>query len=254
MRKTCFWLSLLAVLIAARVAADPNALWHIVHEQCALNQQQGKPPAPCVALDQSPTSPWGYAVLKSREGRLQYLLIPTTPISGIEDPALLSANQPNYWQAAWQARRFMSSQLGAPIARDNIALSINSPYGRTQEQLHIHISCVDPDVYNAVATQKDQLNDSWQPLAPKLQGHVYLARRLEALPGDLPADNPFHLLADQIPDAARQMSHYTLAMLALTFSDGKPGFVLLAGHTDLLSGNRGSAEELQDHSCRVLNN
>ncbi|XLM23387.1 CDP-diacylglycerol diphosphatase, partial [Chromobacterium piscinae] len=46
----------------------------------------------------------GVAVLKDRNGALQYLLIPTEKVSGIESPRLLGDDAPAYWREAWQAR------------------------------------------------------------------------------------------------------------------------------------------------------
>jgi CDP-diacylglycerol pyrophosphatase len=40
-------------------------------------------------------------------------------------------------------------------------------------------------------------------------------------------------------------------MVGATFEDGRPGFVLLAGHADPAHGDFASGEELQDHDCAV---
>jgi CDP-diacylglycerol pyrophosphatase len=248
MRAHWIWLALLAALCSAAAMADPDALWKIVHEQCVPKQMAGLTPMPCaeVNLDQ------GYAVLKDRVGAWQYLLIPTAQISGIESPALTQVNAPHYWQQAWRARAYMEQKTGRAIPRNDVALAINSAYGRTQRQLHIHISCVKPAVYQAVNAIKDSLGASWQTIPGALLDHHYQARRLDALPGDLPAEEPFSLISKDMASSPDEMGHYSLAMLALTFSDGTPGFVLLLDHTDPKNGDMAAAEELQDHSCAIL--
>jgi CDP-diacylglycerol pyrophosphatase len=246
------WLWLLAALCSLPAAADPDALWHIVHEQCVPRQRAGLAPSPCAAVDLSQGEDRGHAVLKSQAGGLQYLLIPTAKTSGIESPALTRADAPAYWRAAWQARTFMAQRYGKPIARNAVALAINSAYGRSQQQLHIHVSCADPGVYATVDALKNRLNDQWQALPSRLMGHAYQARRLDALPGDLPAQEPFRLIAQAKSASADEMGHFSLAMLALTFADGQPGFALLLDHTDAVNGDHASAEELQDHSCAIL--
>ena len=70
--------------VAAR-AADPDALWKIVHDKCAVNT------APCSFIDPAK----GYALLKDRDGDTQYLLIPTLKVTGIESPSILAPDAPN---------------------------------------------------------------------------------------------------------------------------------------------------------------
>ncbi len=230
---------------ACYAMADGDALWRIVGEQCLPNQQSQGKPDPCVEVGQ------GTAVLKDRYGALQYLLIPTNRVSGIESPQLLQDGAPAYWREAWRARRYMALKRGGPVPRNAVALAINSQYGRSQNQLHIHISCIDPTVRQQVDDLDDSLPRRWRPLPVELKGHAYWARRVDADRDGDPQGDPFRLLADELPGAAEQMGRYGLALLPASFADGD-GFVLLAGRADLLSANRGSAEELQDHDCKVL--
>jgi CDP-diacylglycerol pyrophosphatase len=66
-------------------------------------------PQKCVDVDPS----GGFAVLKDINGIAQYLLIPTARVGGIESPDLLTPGSPNYWRAAWEARRFVEAKLGS---------------------------------------------------------------------------------------------------------------------------------------------
>src|ERR1700730_11341057 len=83
-------------------------------------------------------------------GRLRALrmlsLSPTVRISGIENPALLRENAPNYWEAAWDARRFVEEGARRQLPRDNIGMAINSAASRSLDQLHIHVACIAPKV------------------------------------------------------------------------------------------------------------
>jgi CDP-diacylglycerol pyrophosphatase len=191
----------------------------------------------------------GYAVLKDIVGATQFLLIPTLRISGIESFSILDPDAPNYWDAAWRARYFVEERAQQPLPRDDISLAINSAVGRTQDQLHIHIDCVRADVKAALAAHQADITAVWTPFPVPLVGHTYRAMRVES---DYLGDaNPFRLLADSDPKIASDMGQYTLVVVGMTFTGGKPGFVVLDGHADAATGDHASGEELQDHACEL---
>lgn len=247
LRRWFFWgLTLLAVIVIALYfrlkPADPNALWHIISQQCLPNQQQNNNPSPCAQVDEQA----GFVVLKDRDGPLQYLLMPSTKITGIESPLVLQPDTPNFFALAWQARHFIADKYGKPIDDVAISLAINSEYGRTQNQLHIHISCLLPVIKNRLAQLQEDFSEQWQPLPGGLLGHDYLARRVTT--AELKQQGPFILLAQGVDDARNNMGHYGMAMTALPKGD----FLLLAIKRNLLQLNMASAEEIQDHDCQVL--
>jgi CDP-diacylglycerol pyrophosphatase len=236
-------LLLIALVFAPRpAAADANALWHIVGEQCVPDQKQNHTPRPCDVVDLA----GGYAVLKDIRGKTQFLLIPTTRVTGIESAAILAPKAPNYWADAWQARRFVEDRARRHLPRDAIGLAINSISGRTQNQLHIHIDCVRLDVQAALRERGAVIGERWARFPVSLAGHDYMAMRLEQ--PELGATNPFVLLADGVPGARADMGHQTLVVIGDSFR-GKDGFVLLAGHATPATGNWGSGEQLLDHAC-----
>jgi CDP-diacylglycerol pyrophosphatase len=236
-------LAVLALLIAPRhAAADANALWHIVSEQCVPDQKQNHTPRPCAEVDLA----GGYAVLKDIVGNTQFLLIPTARVSGIESPALLAPNAPNYWDDAWHARHFTEDRARRQLPRDAMGLAINSISGRTQNQLHIHIDCMRLDVTTALRQHADAIGTSWAKFPVPLVGHGYMALRLDQ--PELGRTDPFVLLADGVPGARADMGHYTLVVVGAR-SRGKDGFIVLAGHANPGAGNWGSGEQLQDHAC-----
>ena len=213
-------------------------------------QTQTGNPAPCAEVDLTDGVQHGYVVYKDEHGPLQYLLMPSNKVTGIEDPQILASSSPNYFAEAWHARRFMENRLGRPIDREDIALSINSSKGRSQNQLHIHISCIRPALKRQLAAEAKQIGNRWQALPGGLNGHPYLVRRLES--PSLDQFDLFKNIAETIPDARQQMGNYTLAVVGARFN-GQPGFYLLADRADLLHGNLASSEgDVQDHGCQVL--
>jgi len=233
---------------ARAIAADPNALWTIVHDHCVPNQQQNAKPDPCALVDLDTTPDKGFVVLKDLEGTTQYLLIPTDRITGIESPRLLEPDVPNYFADAWKERGFTEAAAHRKLRREDLSLTVNSTHARSQEQLHIHIDCTRIAVRDAVGRRLGAIGDDWAPFAEKLLGHDYQAMRVVA--DDLAGIDPFRLLADRVPGARAAMGEQTIGVLGAVF-DGRPGFVILTTHTDPATGNRGGAEELQDHSCAL---
>ena len=234
--------------IGAR-AANPNALWEIVHGQCVPDQQRHDDPAPCARVALPGGVARGYAVLKDRVGATQFLLIPTARVSGIESPELLAPDAPNYFAAAWQARTYVDSRAHRTLPRESVSLAINSMFARSQDQLHIHIDCIRADVRDALRAHLAQIGERWAPLDVPLAGRRY--RAIRVLGEALGQANPFKLLADGVPGAREDMGGHTLVVTGATFAGGKPGFIILDGHADPAAGDRGFGEALQDHACAL---
>ena len=224
--------------------ADSNALWNIVNGQCVPRQIAQHTASPCSAVSLT----GGYAVLKDLKGKYQYLLIPTRRVSGIEDPYLETAAAPNYFADAWAERTWLEAQLGRTVPRSDVALAVNSIYGRTQNQLHIHIDCLRPDVAAALAAHAGQIGGNWAPLPLPPFKHVYLAEQIDS--GDLAGINPFTLIAAQRPN--QKMALETAVIVGARSADGKPGFYLLSSSADLADHDVGAGEELQDQSCAIV--
>jgi CDP-diacylglycerol pyrophosphatase len=231
-----------AVFIAGGIliarAADPDALWKIVHDRCVPDQENHASPAPCetVVLGE------GYAILKDIRGATQFLLIPTARIAGIETPDILASDAPNYFRLAWAERARVSSRAGHALPDDGISLAINSEFGRTQNQLHIHIDCLRTDVRAALAAHAGEVGGQWGAFPVELAGRPYRAVHLSDL-----ADNPFDILAHSLQNPAAEMPKHSLVLSAAV----NGGFVLLDTVADTAAGNPGSGEELQDHACAL---
>jgi len=230
-------------------AANPDALWNIVHCQCVPDQQQRGDPAPCAAVDLREGDARGYVVLKDIVGATQYLVIPTARVPGIESPVLLAPGAPNYFADAWRERGYTERAAGHPLPRGTISLAVNSAFGRSQNQLHIHIDCIGGDVKAALQRQLAAIGDRWTPLPEPLVGHRYLA--MGVLGDALDGTNPFALLADSVPGARTAMGEQTLVIVGAEFAGGRPGFVMLTDRVNFATGDRASGEELQDHGCTL---
>jgi len=211
-------------------ATGPNrdALRQIVQQQCLPHWRSTRDPAPCVrlALPDGARGALGYAVLADRKGGAHFLLIPTRTLRGIEDPRLLHSGGANYFEAAWEARDQLASVLGYTPRRDAVGLAINSALHRGQDQLHIHIECLQPRVHEALQGAAGGLRNRWTEL--RIDDAPYQALRI--LGQDLGHADPFKLLARGLPGALPHMGDYTLIVAGAQFDTG-PGFIVLAGRT-----------------------
>jgi CDP-diacylglycerol pyrophosphatase len=130
--------------------------------------------------------------------------------------------------------------------REDVAITVNSQFSRSQDQLHLHIDCLRADVARALAAYAPSLDAQWRPMTEALNGRRYWARRVDS--ADLHGVDPFRLLAQDMPKARSEMGLWSLAAVPLRFG-GEPGFALLADHAELTEG--GHAEDLQDHDCAL---
>ena len=236
-------IALLVIALAGalwRFQHNGNALWRIISQQCVPGQQQRNDPAPCQQVNLAQ----GYVTLKDRNGPLQYLLMPVARISGIESPALRDPATPDFFALAWQQRHLLTMRRGVAVPDSAISLTVNAEYGRTQNQLHIHISCLRPEVRQRLDRLTAQLNPHWQP--ERLNQHRWLIRTLT--PTELAQQSSFIRLMQEVPQAQQAMGKYGMALA--TLADGR--LALMAIERDWLTLNRASAEELQDHDCTIL--
>lgn len=236
--------ALFAAVLAAELPTPPvhphgGKLWQIVGGTCLPNMKAKHDPAPCTEVDQ------GYVLLKDMAGVAQYLLMPDSDITGIEDARILTSPT-NYFAAAWNARGLVETKLGRKIARDTMAVTVNSQYGRSQDLLHLHIDCLGAPARGDLAGLTG-VGESWSAAPVMIAGHPYYVRRV--LGAELTV-NPFKLVADELPGAKDEMRAWTIGLVGASF-DGKPGFWLLAGKADPAGGEWGSAESIQDHDCKL---
>ena len=177
------------------------------------------------------------------------MLIPTTRISGIESPTVRGPNAANYFASAWEVRTHIDDALHRTLPRDDIGLAINSVVSRSQDQLHIHFSCIRPDVWTMLHEYEGNIGNEWAPFKVALLGHPYNAMWVSG--EHLRPHNPFRLLAEGLPGAMQDMGNRTLVVIGLTRTDGTKGFVMLADQVNRERGDLANGEELLDKACQV---
>jgi len=244
--------SLALLLAAAQPAlADRDALWKIVDGGCVPGAAAGQMPPPCTRLEMPADPSQGWAVIKDRRGVLQYLLLPTARIAGVESPELLKDETPNFFAQAWRSRDLLDKLNGRPLPRDAVSLTVNAVGRRSQDQLHIHISCTRPELRARLLAAQDSIAPEWSPLPGGWLRHTWFVRRIDAKALD--RINPVTDIAAHVPGAANDMGAMGVGVVALTFRDGTEGFVLIATPRDGSDAAAGSAEyDIQDHDCALV--
>ncbi|HMH30038.1 MAG TPA: CDP-diacylglycerol diphosphatase [Steroidobacteraceae bacterium] len=221
--------------------AGRDALRQVVQNQCLQNWRQHKDPSPCERIwlsSPQPDSP-GYAVLEDRKGGAHFLLIPIQTFSGTESGELLDSDLPNYFSQAWNARDLLNTYVGHAVPRTAVGLALSTPRARDQDQFHIHIECLRPEVFEALHANTAQITGKWSPIT--VIGSTYQARRI-ADP-NLEATRPFELVAQLSPDAKHHLENYTVLISGMQYPDGA-GFVIL-------TSTGPTAELLLDPGCTV---
>jgi CDP-diacylglycerol pyrophosphatase len=230
--RPCTWLGLLAASMALQACATSGtfsppvhstALWQVVNAGC----NQGWAPVPSLHCDPAR----GDAVLKDICGDTHFLLIPTARRVGIESAELMRDEEPDYFGDAWAARERVIEAAERPVRPEELGLAVNSRWGRSQDQLHIHIDLVRPEVRDAIGRW---LREQASSPDIELYGHTY--RIVHA--ASLQRPSPFQRAGAGATAQQREMN--TIAVV----SDGASGFYVLIGHVDPGRLDRGHAEEI----------
>jgi CDP-diacylglycerol pyrophosphatase len=221
-------------------AADPDALWKIVHDKCSVMV------APCTLVDTNER----FALLKDLRGIAQVLLIPTDRITGIEAPQLRDPATPNFFADAWAHQNAMQARLPAKVPRQAVGLAVNASNARSQNQLHVHIDCLRPDVRDVLARLGPGIRRDWGPLPEPIVGHAFYAMRVDG--EDLGAFNPFLALAVRLKDPDSEMALHNLVVAGAEFADG-PGFIILTDTAPAAVYGYAGGEDIQDHDCAIAN-
>jgi CDP-diacylglycerol pyrophosphatase len=170
-----------------------------------------------------------------------YLIIPTKPMKGIESPEVLEEPFVNFWEYGWDVARECPGQAPA-----HTALAINSACARTEDQLHIHISCVRSEVQQCLA-EKDQRGEiSSQPAHPTEVAlgpgcKTFEVVKVNGLGG---RNSPFHVIR-RFPGVNDQnMKEHSIAVVG---SETPDRYYLLDTYHH--GDNLGGAEELLNQDC-----
>ncbi len=223
------WAALGVALVAACVPGAPggpksDGLYRQMRS-CLADPEQG--PA-CTATEPER----GFVLIKDDDPDkpFAWLLVPATDVTGIEDPRVFSAPVADFWQIGWG---FAAELLPAPPEARGLA--INSKAGRSQNLLHVHVSCVLPAVRDALETA--DIGPEWSGPILSVGGQSFHARTVARLD-----PSPF-LLLRELPGAAEDMAGQSLAVIGRAGG----GFYLVADATR--PGAAAATEALLDESC-----
>ena len=190
-----------------------GALWRVI-QTCLINHALTGAAFPCLEVNVSDGNERGYAILRPPFAASDLILAPTRRIVGVEDPSLQALDAPNYFEDAWNARKFLEGAAQKPVARDEIVLAVNSRQARTQDQLHIHIGCLTAPARQTVRAFAPELAESrWVPLGRPFRGLEFWGRLVAK--EDLVGLNPFRLAAEAWPNQSRDRSQLTLAVAGI---------------------------------------
>lgn len=211
--------------------------------------QHWRNPAPCQQIYSPQGKEEGFSVLQNPRYPYHFILVPNLAMAGIESLSLSRPGRTDYFGYAWLMRYRLAAAYGAAVPDDRLGMAINSAYGRSQNQLHIHLTCLREDVYRQLQAERPYVSDQWRPLPDRMLNHRWYARRVmqPAAMGIYPVDSvarAFHL-------SPAQLAEYGVALVPTTF-DGERGFILLTTRRGWDKGNRASVEALLDKRCEVL--
>lgn len=226
------------IIVLHHILSHRDVLWRIVNERCGTSLDQSHS---CLVVNRKA----GFVVLRDLNGPVQTLLIPTAKITGIEDPELLDPSAKNYFADAWANRAILNQENRRLIDPKYLSFSVNSFYGRTQDQLHIHSSCLNTTVYALINRYRNHIGSAWTTLPEKIFGHTYIAQKIKL--ADLNLVQPFQQLKAYTLENHTELSNYGLAMVSAEDGD----IILLATEINLLEWNFGSIEEIQDTYCLI---
>jgi CDP-diacylglycerol pyrophosphatase len=204
----------------------------------------------------------GFAIVKAKDSHLyHFLTLPTKAITGIEDAQVnffrsrsdvSSSYSPNYWTLAWSwldktvVATYENQHSGQTLTPDRLGLAINSPKARTEDQLHIHMACIKPQVQSALT--KVQLQTCTQPpcewsdpvlILKPYSYQVVVVNSLTSL-------NPFLIM--------KSISNFDSdkATLVVTGQPGTGNYYLLEDYAHTLDNgkyDKGAGEGLLDEDC-----
>ncbi|OPJ99441.1 CDP-diacylglycerol diphosphatase [Serratia marcescens] len=189
----------------------------------------------------------GYAVLKSTHDDYHYLLLPLTQISGIEDPQLLNSKTLPWFYISWQEKALLSEKvlrkMTYGLAESDIALTINPMNARSQDRMHIHISCLDPLVkasLDKLVINYEFISGWGEVTLQSARGPLsYFAKKISVT--ELREGNIFEIVKNRWGDNMRYAT--------ITVVQNNDSYLLLVRVGD--NNHPAYAEELQDHSCSI---
>ncbi|MFK0162648.1 CDP-diacylglycerol diphosphatase [Rhizobium sp. NPDC090279] len=238
-------ISLAIAVVIMSSFASRSALGLVVRA-CEVNSTLTGSPYPCLKIVRAEAPLSSYVVLREPADKERTILAPLADVPGIEDPRLLAADAPNYFDDAWRER---ADGLGLRAWKDspqNFALAINAANWRTQDRLHIHMGCQTPRFHALLKTHATAIESGRFTNLKTRAGWWATFYKAE----DLSNMNPLKLVADGVAGARSNMENVVVGVFSSTSADGQHGFYILAR---IMGENksRGSAEDMIDPKCTL---
>lgn len=244
-RPVVLCISLAVAVIIMSSFASRSALG-LVLKACEVNSTLTGSPYPCLKVVRAQDPLSSYAVLREPTDKERTILAPLADVPGIEDPRLLAAGAPNYFEAAWREQSAAIGLRALKASPQHFALAINAASWRTQDRLHIHMGCETPRFRALLKTHATEIGSArftnlntkagwWATFHP--------ADNLSNL-------NPLKVVADGVDGARSNMENVVVGVFGTTLPDGQHGFYILA-RINGASKSRGSAEDMIDPKCQL---
>jgi CDP-diacylglycerol pyrophosphatase len=239
--------SLSLVGFAMGQSIDRGLLWRVV-QTCVANNRITGASFPCLDVNITKGVEAGFAVVRAPLDTTHIVVVPTARVVGVEHAGLDEVGAENYFADAWQARHFVAERSPKPLRREDFGLALNSRPGRSQDQLHIHIDCLQTSARDALKAHAAEIHaGTWSRLSFDLHGDRYLATKLKS--ADLRDTNIFQLVTDGLHVAEADRSKVTIVVAGASSDKRDDGFYLLALVAKNARSNQGHGEFLLDHSC-----
>ncbi|WP_336489778.1 CDP-diacylglycerol diphosphatase [Methylobacterium nigriterrae] len=241
MRRAVVFAVLLGIVwppVAAE--ATRQVLW-VALQACVLAKKTTGRTFPCLAVDLGTSDRPGTAVLRAPGQPTHTVVMPTEHIIGLEAPELQGQNGNIYWRAALAARHYVTDALHGAASIGDVGLAVNSEGGRSQDQLHIHLDCVQPSVRLALQAYARSIHHTWAAMPIALQGSRFFAMRVEA--AEIESFNPFAALV-RLPGRQPDLSQTSFAAISESADDPNAAVFLLA-----YRAAAAYAEKLLDPTC-----
>lgn len=239
------------LLLCAAMAAGPaqaipdpsrDVLW-VALQGCILMKETTGRTFPCLSVDLGHKDHPGTAVMRAPGEPTHIIVMPTRRTSGIEAPDLQHNLGNVLWRAALANRHRVTDALKDAVPVEDVGIAINSMGGRSQDQLHIHVDCINPIARAALRDRTQHVQGSWVVVTPTLLGSRFFAMRVKSQEAE--SFNPFVALA-RVPGRTTGLRDVTFAAFSTPSNDPDKGYILLAYRS---SGSH--AEKLLDHTCAI---
>lgn len=188
---------------------DREALWSTVRTACIPAGFLGMS-YPCARVNY-----WdGFAVIRAPQARgIDFITTPLRKIEGVESPELLEVDAPNYWAAAWRQWDLVGKASKRKLYWDDYAMVVNSKETRSQDQLHIHLSCVSPQIKSYFTTHAPKGPSNWETTRLEQLNANFFLKFIS--PASL-SQNIFKMIADEAPGARVYPERQTVALLPVS--------------------------------------